>query len=133
MDEAIGFKQMVVWDKGGLGMGWHYRRSYEVVLVGEKPGAACNWHGGSAQSNVVRVPKIIPTEHDHPTPKPIGLMQIFIGLHTAKGQLVVDPFSGGGTTLVAAKRMGRKAIGCEVDERWCEMTANRLAQGVLDF
>ena len=41
LDEAIGFKQMVVWDKGGLGMGWHYRRNYETVLVGMVPGAAC--------------------------------------------------------------------------------------------
>ena len=43
LDAAVGFKHMVVWDKGPIGMGWHYRRSYETVLVGEKPGAACKW------------------------------------------------------------------------------------------
>jgi hypothetical protein len=41
LDEALGFKQMVVWDKGPMGLGWHYRRSYETVLVGEKRGARC--------------------------------------------------------------------------------------------
>ena len=55
MDGIIGFKQMVVWDKGPIGMGWHYRRSYETVLVGEKPGAACRWFDDSQQiENIIR-------------------------------------------------------------------------------
>jgi hypothetical protein len=47
LDEAVGFKQMVVWDKGPMGMGWHYRRSYETVLVGEKRGGKCRWYDDS--------------------------------------------------------------------------------------
>src|SRR3990167_10584727 len=55
LDEAIGFKQMIVWDKGPMGMGWHYRRSYETVLVGEKPGAACRWFDESGRvENIIR-------------------------------------------------------------------------------
>jgi site-specific DNA-methyltransferase (adenine-specific) len=131
LDEAVGFKQMLVWDKGGLGMGWHYRRSYETILVGEKPGAACHWFGGHDVSNVVRFPKIIPQADDHPTPKPASLMRWLIGLHSQADDLVVDPFMGAGTTLVAAKAMGRRAIGCEVDEHWCEIAARRLEQSVL--
>lgn len=61
MDRHIGFKQAVVWDKGSLGLGWHYRRSYEFMMVAQKPGAAANWHGNKRQSNVVRIPKIIPS------------------------------------------------------------------------
>ena len=131
MDEAIGFKQAVVWDKGGLGMGWHYRRNYELMLVGEKPGAACRWYGGNDQPNVVRINGIKPSADDHPTPKPEKLMAHFLNLHSLPGHLVLDPFMGGGTTLVAAKRGGRRAIGVEVDERWCEMAAKRLAQEVM--
>ena len=133
MDEAIGFKQAVVWDKGGLGMGWHYRRNYELVLVGEKPGAACRWYGGNDVANVVRLSGIKPTADMHPTPKPVGLPARFIELHSQPGDLVLDPFMGGGSTAEAAKSANRRFVGIELDERWCEIAAKRLAQEVLDF
>ena len=131
MDEAIGFKQMIVWDKGGLGMGWHYRRNYETILVGEKPGAACKWYGGNSTANVIRLPGIKPTINDHPTPKPVALMAFFIRCHTAPGDIVLDPFAGAGTTLVAARELGRRAIGIELDRRWCDLAVERLRQGIL--
>lgn len=133
LEEAVGFKQMVVWDKGPMGMGWHYRRSYETVLIGEKPGAACRWFDTTNKiENIIRgIPKIIPQESDHPTPKPVALAAHFIGLHSRPGELVLDCFAGGGSTLEAAKLMGRRAIGVEIDEAFCEMIATRLSQGVL--
>lgn len=133
MDDAIGFKQAVVWDKGGLGMGWHYRRSYELVLVAEKPGSAGRWFGGHGVANVVRLPGIKPKASDHPTPKPVQLPEKFISWHTEPGNLVLDPFMGAGTTLVAAKNLGRRAIGIEIEERYCEIAARRLSQEVLDL
>ena len=56
-------------------------------------------------------------------------MQALIQKVTAP--LVVDPFMGSGTTLRAAKNLGRRAIGCEVDERWCKIAVQRLGQEVL--
>ena len=133
LDEAIGFKQMVVWDKGPIGMGWHYRRSYETVLVGEKPGAACKWYDTTSRvENILRdIPKIIPQASDHPTPKPEALMQFFIRLHTAPGDVVLDPFMGAGTTLRAAQDLGRAACGIEISEAYCEAAAKRLSQQAL--
>jgi site-specific DNA-methyltransferase (adenine-specific) len=131
MDEAIGFKQAVVWDKGGLGMGWHYRRNYELVLVAEKPGAAGKWYGGNSTPNVVRLSGIKPSAEEHPTPKPEALFELFIRLHSERGDLVLDPFMGAGTTLRAAKNGGRRAVGIEIEERWCEVAARRLSQEVL--
>jgi DNA modification methylase len=134
LDEAIPFKMCVVWDKGGLGMGWHYRRNWECILIAQKPGAACRWFGGNDVPNVIRnIGKIIPQETDHPTPKPVELPMWFIRLHTAAGDVVLDPFCGSGSTLRAAKDLGRKAIGIELEEKYCEIAARRLQQEVLPF
>jgi DNA modification methylase len=133
MDEHLDFKQMVVWDKGPMGMGWHYRRSYETVLVGQKPGAACKWYDETDRiENIIRhIPKIIPKATDHPTPKPSELAAHFIALHTQPGEVVLDAFMGGGSTAEAAKLLGRKFIGIDSEERWLDIAVRRLAQEVL--
>lgn len=67
----------------------------------------------------------------HPTEKPLGLMRWCID--KTKGDVILDPFMGSGTTLRAAKDAGRRAIGIDIEERYCEIAAKRLSQGVLDF
>jgi site-specific DNA-methyltransferase (adenine-specific) len=133
-DRGLQFCHAVVWDKTarGPGLGWRFRRDYEFVMVGHKSGSKLAWSNKDlATSNIMRD---APTRnHNHPTEKPASLVGRFISLTTARGELVLDPFMGSGTTLVAAKDLGRRAIGIELDERYCEIAARRLSQEVLPF
>lgn len=69
----------------------------------------------------------------HPAEKPVGLMGKYIRVLTTPVALVCDPYMGSGTTLVAAKEEGRLAVGIELDERYCEVAAQRLSQEVLSL
>jgi DNA modification methylase len=138
LDEVLEFKQMVVWDKGPMGMGWHYRRSYETVLVAMKKGAACKWYDTTrAVENIIRaktgIPKIIPSINDHPTAKPPSLAAHFIKLHTQPGDVVLDPFCGGGSTIIACKKLQRNFIGIEIDGDFTDMSKDKSSIVQLDM
>jgi len=66
--------------------------------------------------------------NSHPTVKPLALMQWLIGLTTDIGDVLLDPFCGSGSTLVAAEQLGRKWIGIDIDAHWCEVARKRTAQ-----
>lgn len=70
-----------------------------------------------------------PDAKGHPCPKPIELFKWLV--YGVDAQSILDPFMGSGTTLVAAKQLGRKAIGIEIEEKYCEIAVKRLGQGVL--
>ena len=67
----------------------------------------------------------------HPTPKPVGLMEQLIQC-TPPG-VIADPFAGSGATLIAARNFGRRVIGVEIKEEYCEVIASRLQQSVLNI
>jgi site-specific DNA-methyltransferase (adenine-specific) len=130
--KPIGTRMRMVWDKQTVGMGgvgaWR-SADEEIYIVGDWP----NPRGSSSdQSSVIRVPALRgEVRPNHPTPKPVSLMEYLI-THSPAG-IIADPFAGSGSTLVAARAQGRKAIGVELEERYCEVAAKRLDQGVLDF
>lgn len=101
----------------------------EVVIA--HPKGRKRW-GGRGSHAMWRVPIALnrdkKSERRHPTEKPLALMEALVDLFTGPGELVLDPFAGSGTTLRAAKNLGRKAIGVELDEKWCEAAAKRLRE-----
>jgi site-specific DNA-methyltransferase (adenine-specific) len=107
-------------DRPGMG--------YEALVALHKPGRS-QWNGGGKHGVYV-----IPKGSDgntgrnvHPTQKPEALMSQLVADFTDDGDTILDPFAGSGTTLVSAKKLGRKAIGIEMNERHCESVARRLS------
>lgn len=75
------------------------------------------------------------SEHtgDHPCPKPLNLMRWLVEQGSDENETILDPFMGSGTTLRAAMDLGRKAIGIEIEERYCEIAVKRLQQSVMNL
>jgi site-specific DNA-methyltransferase (adenine-specific) len=121
-------QSMVVWDKGSIGMGNGFRRQHELICHASR-GVPNVYHRGIG--DVLTFPREEPV--DHPSPKPVPLMQRLLEVVSEPGRLIVDPFCGAGATLRAAKDLGRRAIGIELDEQHCETAAKRCAQEVLVF
>ena len=109
-------------------MGWHYRRNWECILVAQKPGPKAKWYGGNDVPNVIRdIGKIIPTADDHPTPKPIELPAWFLVLHSAPGDIIWEPFAGGGSTLIAAENLKRRCYAIEISPGYVAVCLQRFA------
>lgn len=131
LNPNLPLRQIVVWARAG-GMNFSpvaYVPTHEWVMIFAKEGFRLSSKGASGAGDVWRIPQ--QSNPDHPAPFPVGLPALAID--TARPSLVLDPFAGSGTTLVAAKAANVRVIGVEKSERYCEVAANRLSQGVLDF
>ncbi len=130
LDGEMRFDQAVVWNKGGLGLGWRYRRNYEFVMVAHPKRGKMKWEADFCDkrtANIVDIPRVPPKKDGHPTPKPVELVRHFLALHGKKGDVVCDPFAGAGTTCVAAKSLGMRYIACELDPHWHMVAERRVA------
>lgn len=123
-DPPIPVRDRLVWDKKRPGMnGGPWRYTHESIFVTD------NWvrRDNSHWSIITSYPA--PSEHLHR--KPIKLMEAL--LECAPPGVITDPFCGSGSTVVAARNLGRKIIAVELEEKFCEMTVQRLAQPALAF
>jgi len=136
MPRPEGTKNLIVWDKGdspGVGntnIPWGLSHE-EIYVVGTWPLREAGY-GGPRSGSVIRAASPAGNARpDHPTPKPVGLMEALITKCPAGA--IADPFAGSGSTLIAARNIGRKSIGVELEERYCELIAKRLSQQAFDF
>jgi DNA modification methylase len=131
LNDEMQFDQAVVWNKGGLGLGWRYRHNYEFVMVAHPRRGTMKWEADFCDkrtANVVDIPRVPPKKGAHPTPKPVELVRHFLALHGKRGDVVCDPFAGAGTTCVAAKSLGMRYIACELDPKWHAVAERRIAE-----
>lgn len=132
----------LIWDKGILGPGdlsLPWGPSHEPILFGVYVPSKANRVDGDGRlaarlrrGSVLRGDRLnSQAVAAHPTEKPVGILREMIEASSLFGDTVLDPFAGSGSTLVAAKLEGRRAIGIELEERHCEAAARRLRQQVL--
>lgn len=98
-----------------------------VAILHAESGEKMRWNGGGHHA----VWTVNKQNSQHPTGKPTELINRFVTLFSDEGETIIDPFMGAGTTLYAAKNLGRRAVGIEIDERYCEIAAERCRQGTL--
>ena len=125
-------RQRLIWDKGdspGMGdlsMPWG-KGDEEIYVLGS------GWQG-TRQTNVIRAKgygSMSARRPNHPTPKPVALMEALI--EKCPPGVIADPFAGSGATLIAARNLGRRSIGVEVDLEYCNIIVSRLLQQVFVF
>ena len=118
-------RQCLIWNKNSLVMGRQdYQWKHEPCLYGWKDGAAHLWATDRKQTTVIDFAR--PQKSDlHPTMKPVGLFDYQIQNNTKGEDIVLDPFLGSGTTIVACEQNGRICYGLELDEKYCDVIVMR--------
>jgi len=128
-------KNVLIWDKGGFSLGdlgGAYASIYECIVFahkGRRPLQAVD--GVRRHPDILRVAKVPSRSLVHGHQKPVPLLEFLIRKSTLPGETVLDPFAGSGSTLVASARLGRRAIGVELEAQHAAVALKRLrANGV---
>ena len=125
------WRGILVWDKGVARPAKGTFRNHIEYVVWSTNGPLDRTD--AYPSALIQVPTVPSSAREHVTQKPVDLLRHLLAVVPGDSLTVLDPFAGSGSTLVAAKQLGHRSIGVELDERYCEIAAKRLAQGVLDF
>lgn len=125
--EKVGFKfqNLLVWEKGNATPNKFYLNACEFILMLRKGGE--RWINDMGSKTLLKCPNIIGNKN-HPTEKPVPLMEILIANSTNENEIVLEPFAGAGATCIAAKNPNRRFIGIEIDPKYCEIANKRLEE-----
>lgn len=119
--------QTLVWRKF-IGLGWRYRPSYENIVILSKDKDKYNFYDTSKScSNVIEgINQDIPNAEEHPTQKPVELMETLLKIHSLPDMLVLEPFCGGGSTALACEKLNRRYIGIEISQKYLDIAVKRI-------
>ena len=118
------FWKPLIWDKMKIGMGYHYRARYELILFFEKGKRKLNDLG---VADIIQVPRI---RNGYPAEKPVEVADVLIRQSTVGAETVIDPFMGSASTGVAAVGVGRRFMGNDLCDRAVEVATQRLRKVV---
>ena len=121
--ESVGFtsRNLIVWDKGSFGMGHGFRHQHELILQFTKGDFTAEEHD---RGNVLTHSR--PTDDEHPTQKPVSLLMDLLRVVASEGDRVLDPFTGSGSTGVAAMMQDMEFVGIERDPEYANTARERI-------
>jgi len=122
--EHFDLLNLLIWDKITPGLGWRWRRSYETI-VEAAVGKPAVWHGGTTCRNLLRHGRVISGSDQHPTVKPIPLLAELMRAGVRVKGLILDPFCGSGSTVIAAEQTQRSCYAVELKARFCDIALAR--------
>ena len=128
---GFNFCKLLIWDKQNKITNQYYMNQVEYILFMYK--GRNKQINNCGTSNLLSVNNVKNKTHNHPTEKPVELMEILIKNSTNEGDLVLDPFVGVGATPVACQNLKRNFIGCELDKNYYDTTMERLNEGIGEF
>jgi DNA modification methylase len=127
-------RQSLVWEKDQMVLGhgdYHYR--HEPIAFGYAPGpgrrgrGGVGWYGGNAQDSILEVPRPA-ASRDHPTMKPVELIRRCLRNSSPPSGVVLDPFAGSGSTLIACELLGLRGHAVELDPAYCDVIIRRYEE-----
>ena len=125
LNSGIKLQSILIWLKNSIVMGrkdYHYK--HEPILYGWKKGATHKWYGEHNKSTIIECNKP-PRNSEHPTMKPLELLETLLLNSSKREDLVLDVFLGSGTTLIASEKLNRKCYGMELDPHYCDVIVKR--------
>lgn len=120
----------LIWNKGNAGMGWQdYRSQHEPILYGWKEGKGKhNFYGDRTKTSIWNIKRDSTTQYKHPTQKPVELIKEAILNSSKEKDIIFDPFSGSGSTLIACEKLNRICYGIELDTKFVDVIIQRWQQ-----
>ena len=127
IDAGFKFSSVIIWVKNNstFSMNKDYKWKHEPIIYGWKQGLERSWFAGNLEDTVWEIDRPSRSE-EHPTMKPISLCEKAIKNSSNKKDLIFEPFTGSGSTMVASEQLNRKCYGMELDPKYCQVIINRM-------